>query len=122
MSTLASLIRDGRRSRSLTQAQLASRVGVTQATVNRWENGTGEPQRGTITQLVQELGLDGSEVLAALGLGELAPKKAEGARRAQRVEPPCALSLPDGMRLTPKQQRVVAAFRDLVLEDLAKVS
>jgi DNA-binding transcriptional regulator YiaG len=41
--TQAKMIKDLRASLGLTQEQFAAEVGVTFSTVNRWENGRGDP-------------------------------------------------------------------------------
>lgn len=56
-----SLLRAIRASANLTQEQLAERLGVSFATVNRWEGGVNVPQkaaRETILALAYELGID----------------------------------------------------------------
>ena len=53
------LIRDLRNRQNLSQEQLAQRLNVSFATVNRWENGRGEPQgtaRAALDTLFEELG------------------------------------------------------------------
>ncbi|MDQ7247284.1 N-6 DNA methylase [Dongia sedimenti] len=52
---------------NLTQEQLAERLGVSFATVNRWEGGINKPQKAAqqvITALAQEAGLDAAEEMA----------------------------------------------------------
>ena len=54
-------IRAIRGSLNLTQEQLAERLGVSFATVNRWEAGTSKPQRAqaaAIAALTAEAGID----------------------------------------------------------------
>lgn len=53
---------------NLTQEQLAERLGVSFATVNRWEGGTSKPQRAqneAITALAAEAGIEGDDAEAA---------------------------------------------------------
>ena len=38
------LLRQARKERRLSQAELAERIGVTNETISRWENGGNEPQ------------------------------------------------------------------------------
>src|SRR5579883_765445 len=55
------LLRALRAKLNLTQEQLAERLGVSFATVNRWEGGSNEPQkaaREVITALAREAGID----------------------------------------------------------------
>ncbi len=57
MDSLAALLRI-RQSQGLSQEQLASRLGVSFATVNRWEGGKSSPQRAqreAIAKLAEEL-------------------------------------------------------------------
>lgn len=52
---------------NLTQEQLAERLGVSFATVNRWEGGTSKPQRAqneAITALAAEAGIEGDDAEA----------------------------------------------------------
>ncbi|MEK7281348.1 MAG: helix-turn-helix transcriptional regulator, partial [Chloroflexota bacterium] len=49
---------------NLSQEQLASRLNVSFATINRWESGKSQPQRSkaqAIEDLYEEAGLDGTE-------------------------------------------------------------
>src|SRR5947207_4415312 len=58
----AELLRAIRGSLNLTQEQLADRLGVSFATVNRWEGGSNAPQkaaREVIAALAREAGVDG---------------------------------------------------------------
>ncbi len=60
-SDAASLLRAIRDRLSITQEQLAERLGVSFATVNRWEAGANEPQRAArnaILRLAEETGID----------------------------------------------------------------
>src|SRR2546423_6200822 len=59
-STLPGLLRAIRSQLDLTQEELAARLGVSFATVNRWEGGTSTPQKAAmerITALAAELGV-----------------------------------------------------------------
>jgi type I restriction enzyme M protein len=60
------LLRSIRAKLDLTQEQLAERLGVSFATVNRWEGGGNKPQRAAqeaILALAREAGVEGAEVL-----------------------------------------------------------
>lgn len=60
----ASLLQAVRAALDLTQAELAERLGVSFATVNRWEAGANKPQRAQlskITALAEEAGVDPGE-------------------------------------------------------------
>lgn len=63
---------------ALTQEQLAERLGVSFATVNRWEAGTSKPQRAqaqAIAALVAEAGIE-AEATAEAGSAPLVPRRA----------------------------------------------
>jgi len=71
---------------SLTQEQLAERLGVSFATVNRWEAGTSKPQRAqaeAIAALSREAGIEGE---AAAEAGAILPRRARG-RAASAATP-----------------------------------
>ncbi|MDD0929203.1 helix-turn-helix domain-containing protein [Xylella fastidiosa] len=60
----AAILRATRTALNLTQKQLAKRLGVCFATVNRWESGGNTPQHAaqqTILALAQEAGVQGTE-------------------------------------------------------------
>lgn len=64
----AATLRAIRAKLNLTQEQLAERLGVSFATVNRWEGGTSKPQRAqaeAIKALAAEAGIEGDEAEAA---------------------------------------------------------
>lgn len=71
---------------TLTQEQLADRLGVSFATVNRWEAGTSKPQRAqaeAIAALSQESGIEGE---ATAGAGTVLPRRTRG-RAASAATP-----------------------------------
>lgn len=53
-----------RREVSLTQAELGERVGVSNKTVSRWENGNYMPDIGTLQMLAKEFNVSVDELLA----------------------------------------------------------
>lgn len=60
-SAVSTLLQAIRASLDLTQAELADRLGVSFATVNRWEGGSNKPQKAQlakITALAEEAGVD----------------------------------------------------------------
>jgi type I restriction enzyme M protein len=72
------LLRAIRARLGLTQEQLAERLGVSFATVNRWEGGMNTPQRAAQTAIValaEEAGLDAGDPQGALPLGERVPRR-----------------------------------------------
>jgi type I restriction enzyme M protein len=65
----------------LTQEELAGRLGVSFATVNRCEGGMNTPQRAAkaaIAALAEEAGIDSEEPQASLPLGERVPRRRRG--------------------------------------------
>lgn len=69
-STLPTLLQAIRAALDLTQGELAERLGVSFATVNRWEAGSSKPQRAQLAKinaLAEEAGADPSDAPAAGG-------------------------------------------------------
>lgn len=52
---LGDLVRSVRRSKNLTQSQLATLTGVTRTTINHIEHGRVQPKRGTVQVLLEEM-------------------------------------------------------------------
>ncbi|MCB9410463.1 N-6 DNA methylase [Mycolicibacterium sp.] len=68
--TTSTLLQAIRAALDLTQAELAERLGVSFATVNRWEGGSSKPQRAQLAKinaLAEEAGVDASHVPVAGG-------------------------------------------------------
>lgn len=66
-------IADKRRAKNLTQEQLAQRLGVSNKTVSKWENGRNMPDYTIVEQLCKELDITIRELLEGKewnGLGE----------------------------------------------------
>ncbi len=64
---VARLVRELRARLGLTQEQMATRLGVTFPTINRWENGRAKPSplaRKQIEDLLATLGDDGADLYA----------------------------------------------------------
>ncbi len=81
---LAATIRDLRAKLQLSQEELANRLNVSFATVNRWENGKSRPQaaaRDAIAELIEETG--GEDQLGLRGLADT-PVATEQPRRRKR--------------------------------------
>lgn len=75
----ASILRSIRASQNLTQEQLAERLGVSFATVNRWEGGANKPQRAaqqTILELAQEVGVEADEADAPAAAAQVTRRRA----------------------------------------------
>lgn len=81
LQTIAATLRAIRAKLGLTQEQLADRLGVSFATVNRWEGGSNMPQkaaREVIAALAEEAGIDASEATTE------SPEPAAGVTRRRR--------------------------------------
>ena len=77
-SNFPAILRSVRAALNLTQEQLAARLGVSFATVNRWEGGGNRPQRAAqeaILALAGEAGVDGTDA---------APQAADAAAQVTR--------------------------------------
>lgn len=70
-----------RREKGLTQEQLGEKLGVTNKTVSRWENGNYMPDLSMLQTLAETLGVSVSELL----LGERVPEEARSARTEEAV-------------------------------------
>lgn len=57
----------GRRSASLTQAQLAKRLGIDKQTISRWERGTNTPRWNMLPRIADALGLTEDELIGSHG-------------------------------------------------------
>ncbi|BBZ25411.1 N-6 DNA methylase [Mycolicibacter hiberniae] len=69
-SSIPSLLQAVRAALDLTQAELAERLGVSFATVNRWEAGSSKPQRAQLAKinaLAGDVGVDASDASVAGG-------------------------------------------------------
>jgi len=74
-----SILRSIRASQNLTQEQLAERLGVSFATVNRWEGGANKPQRAaqqTILELAQEVGVEADDADAPAAAAQVTRRRA----------------------------------------------
>jgi type I restriction enzyme M protein len=81
--TIPTLLQAIRAALDLTQAELAERLGVSFATVNRWEAGSSKPQRAQLAKinaLAEEAGVDASD--APLGGGAVVTR-----RRGRQAKP-----------------------------------
>ncbi len=89
---LAPVLRDLRTKLKLSQEELALRLNVSFATVNRWENGKATPQgpaRDGITKLLEEAG---AEPLVAREAGEAADADGQPRRRKRGTARSAVLS------------------------------
>ena len=84
IESLGSTLRDLRSKLKLSQEELAARLNVSFATVNRWENDKATPQgkaKDDIAKLLEEVG---GESLVARDAGEVAATEGEQPRRRKR--------------------------------------
>ena len=63
-------IRQARKARGWTQEQLASAIGTTQQTINRWESGQTEPKVSDLRKISNALGITLSFLLGLDEIGE----------------------------------------------------
>jgi type I restriction enzyme M protein len=114
------VLRSVRAALNLTQEQLAERLGVSFATVNRWEGGGNRPQRAAqmaILALAAEAGVDGADAAA--------PEAADAAaqvtrRRATRGAAPAPSTKPMEQMLwdaacSIRGEKDAAKFKDFLL-------
>ena len=114
------ILRSVRAALNLTQEQLAERLGVSFATVNRWEGGGNRPQRAAqeaILALAGEAGVDGTDAAA--------PEAADAAaqvtrRRATRGAAPAPSTKPMEQMLwdaacSIRGEKDAAKFKDFLL-------
>lgn len=62
---IGKFIAELRNEKSMTQSELGEKLGVTNKTVSRWENGNYMPDISLITTLCTELGISANELLCA---------------------------------------------------------
>ena len=63
-ATLSECVRQARKSRGLTQAELAERLEISEMTVRRWESGQRSPRMEEIQKLAEVLKVPVSELLS----------------------------------------------------------
>lgn len=95
-----------RRDRGFSQADLAEKLGVTQANVSDYERGRYVPNADTIVQLAQILGVSADQLLG------LKPSKTNGPRPPRRV----AKRLEQIDKLPAERQRALLTTIDAFLE------
>lgn len=57
MTALGEALRVARRAKGITQAELAERIGITQAALSRYENDLREPSQETVDAFAAALGV-----------------------------------------------------------------
>src|SRR2546426_10058051 len=91
--SLTAILRAIRAKLNLTQEQLAERLGVSFATVNRWEGGANAPQRAArevIAALAAEAGIDmsdGATATAEPAAGVMRRRRGGGATATPSTKP-----------------------------------
>lgn len=98
---------------ALTQEKLAERLGVSFATVNRWEAGTSKPQRAkteAIAALVAESGIEAETAGAAV----IAPRRTRNAASAAPTTKPMEQMLWDAA-CSIRGEKDAAKFKDYLL-------
>lgn len=68
---IGKLIAACRKEKGMTQAQLAEKLGVTNKTVSRWENGNYMPDLTILEPLSHELGISLEELLTGVSVGQI---------------------------------------------------
>nr|WP_288914950.1 type I restriction-modification system subunit M N-terminal domain-containing protein [uncultured Pseudomonas sp.] len=88
---IPTLLRAARSALNLTQEQLADRLGVSFATVNRWEGGGNKPQRAAmeaILALANDAGVDGGDgLLSAETVAQVTPRRTGRGAAAPTTKP-----------------------------------
>lgn len=115
----AATLRAIRANLNLTQEQLADRLGVSFATVNRWEGGTNMPQkaaRATIAALAAEAGLgtDSPAADATEAAAQVTRRRTGGARAAAPSTKPMEQMLWDAA-CSIRGEKDAAKFKDYLL-------
>lgn len=90
-----------RKELKMTQAELGSRIGVTNKTVSRWENGDYMPDISVMSLLCRELGISINELIAA--------KKLEPEEYKPQAEKNMTWSLKE-LKYLKKTQRISDGF------------
>ena len=81
---IGSFISDCRKEKGLTQTQLAERLGVSDKSISRWENGKTMPDLSLYEPLCEVLGIQISELLYARKMND-SEKKEQGEKSAWNV-------------------------------------
>lgn len=85
--SFGTVLRKVRKSRGVTQVQLADKLGVTQATVARYEKGIMTPEVKRVTQIAKILGVSVQELFEEKEIQTLAPaQRTHGNSRQARMQ------------------------------------
>lgn len=76
---------------NLTQAEVAEKLGVNQATVSGWEQGQYKPSAASVARLAEAYGVSEAKILKGIELATAARANAEGRGpgRVSRFGQPC---------------------------------
>lgn len=76
---------------NLTQAEVAEKLGVNQATVSGWEQGQYKPSAASVSRLAEAYGVSEAKILKGIELSTAARANAEGRGpgRVSRFGQPC---------------------------------
>ena len=111
-------IRESRERKTLSQSELARRLGVSQPAVSDWENGKTEPSVDNLRAMAVELDVWFEWIVTGRGQRDFAPEVQE-ARGEYRVE----REMPDDERyLQAVYRRLPPARREALLEFLKQWS
>ena len=91
--TMGKRISDLRKSKGMTQEQLAQQVGVTAQAVSKWENDLSCPDISILPQLAEALGVTTDELLGRTPLQEVKSETSETKSKAH-VSVKLRMSLP----------------------------
>jgi transcriptional regulator with XRE-family HTH domain len=112
VKTVGERISDWRRARNLTQGQLSAKLGVSQPTVSKWEQGRDVPGGENLQNLATVLGTTATEIMGFGGMG------ATPDRRVRVVGELCAGAFEESVEWAYEDQYEVAVVTP---EDLADV-
>ncbi len=116
-SDYSAILRTIRAKLNLTQEQLAERLGVSFATVNRWEGGSTQPQRAAqaaILALAREAGIEGAEYLASAEAAARITRRRTGRMAATPTTKPMEQMLWDAA-CSIRGEKDAAKFKDYLL-------
>ncbi|HFF3758470.1 TPA: N-6 DNA methylase [Stenotrophomonas maltophilia] len=111
------ILRATRATLNLTQEQLAERLGVSFATVNRWEGGGNKPQRAaqeTILALAREAGVEGAESAPPAEAAAQVTRRRTGRAAAAPTTKPMEQMLWDAA-CSIRGEKDAAKFKDYLL-------